>query len=91
MYAVKAADGSLAWQKNIKELTGLNATVVLLNVTTTVARATPTIADDLLIIGIHGPAFVIAVKRTTGELVWSTQLEKHQLAVTATSGTYFDG
>ncbi|KAL5743190.1 hypothetical protein ACOSP7_029922 [Xanthoceras sorbifolium] len=50
------------------------------------SRATPTIVHDgddhdLLIIGVYGPAFVIAVKRSTGKLVWSTQLDHNPAAV----------
>ncbi|MFQ6647729.1 hypothetical protein Gotur_021566 [Gossypium turneri] len=55
------------------------------------ARATPTIADDLLIIGISGPAIVIAVERITGELVWSTQLDNHPAGIITMSGTYHKG
>ncbi|OMO55238.1 Quinonprotein alcohol dehydrogenase-like-superfamily [Corchorus olitorius] len=91
IYAVKASDGSLIWQKNLHDLTGLNGTGFLFNVNWTVARATPTIADDLLIIGISGPAIVIAVERLTGELVWSTQLDNHAAAVITMSGTYYKG
>ncbi|OMO79232.1 Quinonprotein alcohol dehydrogenase-like-superfamily [Corchorus capsularis] len=91
IYAVKASDGSLIWQKNLHELTGLNGTGFLFNVNWTVARATPTIADDLVIIGISGPAIVIAVERLTGELVWSTQLDNHAAGVITMSGTYYKG
>ena len=61
----------------MQELTGLNATGLVPKVNWTVSRSTPTIADDLLIIGIYGPAVVIAVERSTGKLVWSTQLDNH--------------
>ncbi|XP_017974359.1 PREDICTED: polyvinylalcohol dehydrogenase [Theobroma cacao] len=91
IYAVEAADGSLVWEKNLHELTGLTGTGFLINVNWTVARATPTIADDLLIIGISGPAIVIAVERLTGELVWSTQLDNHATGVITMSGTYYKG
>ncbi|XP_021297783.1 uncharacterized protein LOC110426798 [Herrania umbratica] len=91
IYAVEASDGSLVWEKNLHELTGLTGTGFLINVNWTVARATPTIADDLLIIGISGPAIVIAVERLTGELVWSTQLDNHAAGVITMSGTYYKG
>nr|DAD31189.1 TPA_asm: hypothetical protein HUJ06_010040 [Nelumbo nucifera] len=79
VYAVKGADGSLVWKKNLGELTGLNATGIGLSqdINVTVSRSTPTVAGKLLIIGIYGPAVVIAVKRASGELVWSTQLDSH--------------
>jgi len=34
-----------------------------------VSRSTPTVVGDLLIVGIYGPAVVIGLKRTSGELV----------------------
>ncbi|KAA8548002.1 hypothetical protein F0562_004431 [Nyssa sinensis] len=89
IYAVNASDGSLVWQQNLQKLTGLNATGIVLTVNWTVARATPTIADDLLIIGIYGPAVVIAVKRATGKLVWSTLLDSHFASVLTMSGTFY--
>ncbi|KAK6155113.1 hypothetical protein DH2020_009361 [Rehmannia glutinosa] len=77
-------------EKNLKMLTGLNATISFTNDTTTlVSRATPTVADDKLIIGIYGPAYVIAVKRATGELIWTRQLDMHPAAVITMSGTYY--
>lgn len=91
IYAVKTCDGSLVWEKHLEELTGLNATGFPVGVNWTVSRATPTIADDLLIIGIVGPAIVIAVKRLTGELVWSTQLDDHPAGIITMSGTYYKG
>ncbi|PON35421.1 PQQ-dependent membrane bound dehydrogenase, glucose/quinate/shikimate-related [Parasponia andersonii] len=89
--AVKASDGSLIWKKSLEKLTGLNATGLVANVNWTVSRATPTIAGDLLIVGIYGPAVVIAVKRSTGELVWSTQLSSNVAGVITMSGTYYQG
>ncbi|GAB4830263.1 hypothetical protein Ancab_019903 [Ancistrocladus abbreviatus] len=91
LYALKASNGSLIWKQNLQQLTGVNGTNVLINVNTTVARATPTIADDLLIIGITGPAVVIAVKRATGELVWKTMLDHHPAGLITMSGTYYKG
>ncbi|XP_017637075.1 uncharacterized protein LOC108479155 [Gossypium arboreum] len=91
LYAVKQSDGSLIWKQNLQQLTGINSTRVISNVNVTASRTTPTIADDLLIIGISGPAFVVAVKQSNGELIWSTQLDDHPAAVITMSGTYYDG
>ncbi|XP_061351215.1 uncharacterized protein LOC133296280 [Gastrolobium bilobum] len=91
VYAVKASDGSLLWEKNLHKLTGLNETGFVNNVNWTLSRATPTVADDLLIVGIYGPAVVIAVKRTSGDLVWLTHLSNHPAGVITMSGTYFKG
>ncbi|PQM36713.1 polyvinylalcohol dehydrogenase-like [Prunus yedoensis var. nudiflora] len=91
LYAVKASDGSLVWKKNVQKLTGFNNTGFILNVNSTVTRSTPTVAGDLLIVGIYGPAFVIAVKRSNGKLVWSTRLDNHTRAFITMSGTYYKG
>ena len=91
IYAVKASDGSLVWKKNLQTLTGFNNTGFILNVNSTVSRSTPTVAGKLLIIGIYGPAVVLAVKRSTGELVWSTRLDNHTRSFITMSGTYYKG
>lgn len=92
IYAVRASDGSLVWKQNLQNLTGINATGFVSGANWTVARATPTIAsDDLLVVGIYGPAVVIAVKRSTGELVWQTRLDSLNSSVVTMSGTYYKG
>ncbi|KAF7847804.1 hypothetical protein BT93_L2559 [Corymbia citriodora subsp. variegata] len=89
LYAVNTFDGSLNWKQNLSELTGLKGTGILTNVT--VSRSTPTVAGKLLIVPIYGPAVVIAVNRSNGGLVWSTQLDPHPLALITTSGTAYLG
>ncbi|XP_058739249.1 uncharacterized protein LOC131611167 [Vicia villosa] len=91
LYAIKQNDGSLVWKKNLGILTGLNGTGLVINVNWTVARSTPTVARDLLIVGIYGPAVVIGLNRSNGELVWLTKLENHSKAVVTMSGTYYNG
>ncbi|WKA04577.1 hypothetical protein VitviT2T_022599 [Vitis vinifera] len=65
----------------------ITATPAIFNV----SRATPTIAGDMLIIGIYGPAVVIALKQATGRLVWSTQLDSNPAGVVTMSGTFHMG
>ncbi|GMN69856.1 hypothetical protein TIFTF001_038903 [Ficus carica] len=92
LYAVNASEGSLVWKSNLQNLTGLKPTGFVFNVNWTVSRATPTVAgDDLLIVSIYEPAVVIAVKRSTGELVWSTQLSSNVAGVITMSETYYRG
>ncbi|KAK1563208.1 hypothetical protein Q3G72_024064 [Acer saccharum] len=91
LYAVKASDGSLVWKKNLQKLTGFNNTGFILNVNSTVSRSTPTIAGDLLLVGLFGPAVVIAVKKSNGNLVWSTRLDDHARGFITMSGTYYKG
>ncbi|XP_075077911.1 uncharacterized protein LOC107809953 [Nicotiana tabacum] len=85
LYAVNALTGQLIWQQNLTRLTGLPVTRTTVNVT--VSRSTPVVADDLLLVGIYGPAVVIAVRRLTGTLVWSTLLDPRPLALITQSGT----
>nr|XP_029148386.1 uncharacterized protein LOC114925247 [Arachis hypogaea] len=89
IFAVRACDGSLVWKQNLQELTGLKPTGLVGGVNWTVSRATPTIADEFVIVGIYGPAVVIALKRLTGELVWQTRLDSHNSSVLTMSGTYY--
>lgn len=91
MYAVRADDGTLIWKRNLGELTGLDVTVPLPNVTALVSVSTPTVAGDKLIVGIYGPAYVIAVDRETGELVWMREVDDHFAAAVTMSGTYYKG
>ncbi|KAL4639373.1 hypothetical protein ACB092_03G212800 [Castanea dentata] len=89
LYAVNAFTGASISKQNLSELTGLNGTGIVVNVT--VSRSTPTIVNDLLIVGIYGPAVVIALKRSNGKLVWSTQLDPRPRVQITMSGTAFLG
>ncbi|XP_058739227.1 uncharacterized protein LOC131611138 [Vicia villosa] len=93
IYAIRQIDGSVVWKKNLKELTGLNASVSIANIigNGAVARASPTVAGDLLMVGIYGPPVVVGLERATGELVWLTKLDDHYAAVVTMSGTYYNG
>ncbi|MCD7464396.1 hypothetical protein HAX54_052657 [Datura stramonium] len=88
LYAVNAVTGGLIWQQNLTKLTGLPAPTGT-SVNVTVSRATPVVAYDLLLVGIYGPAVVIAVRRLTGTLVWSTLLDPRPLALITQSGTTY--
>lgn len=89
LYAVNARNGNLVWEQNIGKLTGLSATGAVSNVNASVSRSTPTVTRSLLIVGIYGPAVVIAVSRSTGELVWSTQIDPRPLSQITASGTVY--
>ncbi|KAG5629595.1 hypothetical protein H5410_001312 [Solanum commersonii] len=84
LYAVNALTGGLIWQQNLTRLTGLPLPPAR---TVIVSRATPVVANDLLLVGIYGPAVVIAMRRLTGALVWSTRLDPRPLALITQSGT----
>ncbi|XP_071688747.1 uncharacterized protein, partial [Rutidosis leptorrhynchoides] len=92
IYALDALDGSVIWQQEIGELTGFNSasTVgVVVGVNWTVSRSTPTVADEILIVGLYGPAYVVGLKRSNGELVWSKQLDTHNYSLITMSGTFY--
>lgn len=89
LYAVNAFNGALIWEQNLSKLTGLSGTGIVVNVT--VSRSTPTIAGDLLIVGIYGPAVVVAVSRSNGRLVWSTQLDPRPRSQITMSGSVYMG
>ncbi|XP_024021355.1 uncharacterized protein LOC21403970 [Morus notabilis] len=91
LYAVNAFNGRLIWKRNLNELTGLNGTGIIVNVNVTVSRTTPAIAGDRLIVGIYGPALVIAVSRLDGRLLWSTLLDPRPRALITASGTAYLG
>ncbi|KAI3700812.1 hypothetical protein L2E82_45450 [Cichorium intybus] len=88
IYALNASNGSVIWQHDLGQLTGLNSTGIIPGVNRLVSRATPTVADDLLIVGIYGPAYIVGLNRSNGELVWSTQLSAHNASIITMSGTY---
>lgn len=85
LYAVNAFNGALIWKQNLTEITGLTGTGITVNVT--VSRTTPAVIADLLIVGIYGPAVVIAVARSNGRLVWSTQIDRRPRVIITCSGT----
>ncbi|KAG8366311.1 hypothetical protein BUALT_Bualt17G0066200 [Buddleja alternifolia] len=87
IYAVNAVNGNLIWKQDIGQLTGIPPSGRYGNAT--VSRATPVVAGDLLIVGIYGPGYVIALRRATGQLVWSTLVDPGPLSVITQSGTVY--
>jgi outer membrane protein assembly factor BamB len=81
LYAICAKTGDVIWQKNLTQIT--NSPIAILS------RTTPVVTKDLLLVAIFGPALVLAVDRKTGDLVWSTLLDPHPLAVITMSGTAY--
>ncbi|KAK4429964.1 hypothetical protein Salat_1297100 [Sesamum alatum] len=89
LYAVCAWSGALIWKQSLGPLTGIPPTGQSVNVT--VSRATPVVAGDLLLVGIYGLAYVVAVRRATGQLVWSTLVDPGPLSIVTASGTVYMG
>ncbi|KAK1362105.1 putative polyvinyl alcohol dehydrogenase (Cytochrome) [Heracleum sosnowskyi] len=89
LYALNAFNGDLVWKQHLGQLTGLPATRT--NVNASVSRTTPSVAGDLLLVGIFGPAVMIALERPTGQLVWSATIDSRPLIVITSSGTVHMG
>jgi len=81
LYAICAKTGDVIWQKNLTQIT--KSPIAILS------RTTPVVTKDLLLVAIFGPALVLAVDRKMGDLVWSTLLDPHPLAVITMSGTAY--
>ncbi|KAJ7540987.1 hypothetical protein O6H91_10G039700 [Diphasiastrum complanatum] len=82
LFAVNATTGSLVWLKNLSTLTGIPLAL---------SRSTPSITRKLLLVGLRGPAMVIAVRRSDGKLMWKTLLDKHPEGIITMSGTPHEG
>ncbi|KAG6397730.1 hypothetical protein SASPL_143900 [Salvia splendens] len=57
----------------------------------TVSRATIVVTGDLLLVAIYGLAYVIAVTRSSGALVWLTQVDPSPYSIVTKSGTVYKG
>ncbi len=77
LYSVDAETGALIWKKKITDYTGQTANL---------ARATPAIAGNKLIIGAQmgSPsigAHVFGINKSTGQLLWKTQVDSHLASI----------
>lgn len=66
LYAVKAANGAPVWTKKIADYTGI---------ANSNSRTTPAVAKGVVYVGTQEGAFLLAIKASTGELLWRTALE----------------
>ena len=91
LYAVDRATGAVKWNVSIAAASGVPFDK---------ARATPAVTEDKLIVGTQGSIFapgggpggkVLAFDKSTGALLWSTQLDSHPAAIITQSATVFDG
>ena len=85
LFAIDRRNGSVRWQRKVADYTG---------VPNDISRNTPAVAGDTLILGDQGGrqaagASVFAVRRSTGEKLWSTKVEDHIAAVITQSPVVF--
>jgi polyvinyl alcohol dehydrogenase (cytochrome) len=94
LYKVEKKTGALVWKKLISSYTGINSDV---------ARATPAVAGNLLILGNLSGRFiqafgqpapqaarVFAVDKDTGNLVWITQVDTNPLSFVTNSAVVYN-
>ncbi len=76
LWALNASTGAVLWSKQISSYTG---------VTGDLARATPAVYGNLLIVGdqpTYGhPAQILGINKQTGALVWMTQADTHLASI----------
>ncbi len=86
-YAVDAKSGSLIWQKRVSDWTGVPGDF---------SRNSPAVDGDILVIGdqagrLQQGAWVIALNRINGNLLWKTKVHDHPASIVTSSPSIFDG
>lgn len=84
--AASASNGIVLWRQNLIQVAGLPSTISV-----AIARATPTIAGNLLIVGLYTAGYLLALNKFSGALVWSSLLDSQHFAGVTMSGTAFRG
>jgi polyvinyl alcohol dehydrogenase (cytochrome) len=87
LHRIDRATGARVWSRRIADLTGIPGNL---------SRTTPVIAGTTLVLGDHGGNFregarMIAVDKTSGELLWSRQVDAHPSSVIAQSAVAHEG
>jgi polyvinyl alcohol dehydrogenase (cytochrome) len=86
LYAVDRRTGQQVWKASIPGASGVPGDK---------ARATPVVSGNKVIVGTQGPfgggGKMLAFDKTTGAVLWSTQVESHVAAIITQSAIVFDG
>jgi len=80
--AVKIRTGALLWKRPISGYDG---------VASSVSRTSPAVAKGVVYIGDQNGAHLMAIKATTGQLLWITQLDTHPSAIITQSPLVYKG
>jgi polyvinyl alcohol dehydrogenase (cytochrome) len=86
LWAVSAGSGKVLWSQDVSGYTGVPGAV---------SRTSPAVYGNELVLGDtstpgHG-AFVFAVDRRTGRLLWRTQVDAHPAAIITSSAVIYRG
>ena len=79
LYKVNAKTGQQIWARPISSYTGISTPGP--GVTQPASRTAPAIVGNTLIIGSHRGAYIIAVNKHNGNLLWKTQADTHPHAI----------
>ena len=82
LFKIDADTGTAIWRKKISDYTGNPQSFT---------RNSPAIAGDKIVFGDQRSGTVIAVDKSTGNLVWKTLVEPHPAARVTNSPVVFDG
>jgi polyvinyl alcohol dehydrogenase (cytochrome) len=82
LWKLEAQTGQVLWSHGVSEYTGLPGSV---------SRVTPAVAGNRLIIGSQQGAYLIALDKHTGNLLWKTQVDSHPAAIITQSPIVFGG
>ena len=83
IFAVDEKNGRTIWKKNLTQLIGSPAIHF--------SRHTPVVGGEYLLVGLYVPAQVLALHRSSGNLVWSEVLDTDPNACITMSGTTYKG
>lgn len=81
LYSVNAVSGAVNWQVQLSNVTGIPNTV---------ARSTPTVSGNSLIVGTLNQGWLLSFNRLTGQLQWKSQLDSHPFAVLTQSPVIYN-
>jgi polyvinyl alcohol dehydrogenase (cytochrome) len=84
LWAVSAATGQVLWSREVSGYTGFAG----------IARTSPALDQDELILGVTSPqhgAYMIAVGRRTGALVWRTRVDANPAAIMTGAPVIYQG
>jgi polyvinyl alcohol dehydrogenase (cytochrome) len=81
IHRINAQTGAVVWSRNVSEYTGEAGAL---------SRTSPAISGNTIVIGTQrrffgGTAYVLAINKNTGELLWKTKADNHASAIVTQS------
>ncbi len=72
LYNLNASNGTVNWQKDLSQVTGISGVK---------SRTTPTLSGNILLVGTQKGGDLIAFNANSGDLLWKTQMDSHPQAI----------